>query len=177
MMLSYSDIDRCVAQAKTLSPLIRPIKIEGEDHYAMFLHPYQVFQLRKQGSTSGQYIDIQKAAMTGGLIKDNPILTGALGIYNNTVLYESARIPTTVTANSSNADQTAFRRAVFCGAQAAVMAVGQGGSDMPMEWNEELFDYGNQLGVEVGMIAGLLKTTFNSADFGTLVVSSAAPKP
>lgn len=177
MTLGYVDIDRCVAQAKTLTPMIRPLKINGEDHYAMFLHPYQVFQLRKQGSSAGQFIDIQKAAMQGGDIKTNPIFTGAMGIYNNVVLYEAVRIPNTVTANASAVDQSGFRRAVLAGAQAAVIGYGQGGGDMPMEWNEELFDYGNQLGVEVGMIAGLKKTVFNSADFAVLTVGSYAPKP
>lgn len=39
-----------------------------------------------------------------------------------------------------------------------------------MTWFEELFDYGNQLGVSAGAIFGLKKTRFNSKDFGTIVV-------
>ena len=41
-------------------------------------------------------------------------------------------------------------------------------------WVEELFDYENQLGVSAGLIWGLKKTTFNSADFATIVLSSYA---
>jgi hypothetical protein len=67
------------------------------------------------------------------------------------------------------------RRNVFCGAQAAVMGYGQESGPNQMSWVEELFDYGNQLGVSAGMIGGLKKTRFNSADFGTIVVSSYAP--
>lgn len=39
---------------------------------------------------------------------------------------------------------------------------------------EELFDYENQLGVSAGLIWGLKKTTFNGADFATVVLSSYA---
>ena len=168
-ILKLGDIDRCVAYAKTASPMIRPINLAGNSYYVMFLHPYQTWKLRADTSTA-QWNDIQKAAMMGGQIKDNPIFTGALGVYNNVVLHESARVPLTVATADGN-----FRRAIFCGAQSAVVAFGQDSSGMKTSWNEELFDYGNQLGVAAGLIWGLKKTQFNSADFGTIVVSSYAP--
>jgi hypothetical protein len=55
------------------------------------------------------------------------------------------------------------------------MAYGQDGGPNQMSWVEELFDFGNQLGVSAGMISGMKKMQFNSADFGTIVVSSYAP--
>jgi hypothetical protein len=64
------------------------------------------------------------------------------------------------------------RRAVLCGAQAATVAFGQGQSFEEFDWNEELFDYGNQLGVESGCIFGIKKLRFNSADFGTIVLGT-----
>ena len=54
------------------------------------------------------------------------------------------------------------------------MAYGKDSSGGEMSWVEEMFDYGNQLGVSAGMIAGLKKTRFNSADFGTIVVPTYA---
>ena len=36
---------------------------------------------------------------------------------------------------------------------------------------------GNQLGVSAGVIAGLKKTQFNSADFGTIVIPTYASAP
>lgn len=171
-----SDIDRAVAKAKTISPLIRPIKVGGDDYYVLFLHPFQVYQLRRDASTAGNWIDIQKAAMNGGQVKDNPIFTGALGVYNGVVLHESTRIPNIV--GSPNSGTTAdYRRAVFAGAQAVALAVGQGNSAERVNWAEELFDFGNQLGVSGGMIYGVKKTVFNSKDFSTLVISSYAPTP
>jgi hypothetical protein len=76
--------------------------------------------------------------------------------------------------NSSTALDHHTRRAVFCGAQAGMMAYGEKDQDGEMSWVEELFDYGNQLGVSAGMIAGLKKTQFNSEDFGVITVSSYA---
>ena len=56
--------------------MIRPLKINGSDYYVAFLNDYQVTDLRINTST-GQWLDINKAAMTGGKIDDNPILSGA----------------------------------------------------------------------------------------------------
>ncbi len=154
-------VDMCVERAKTLSPQIRPIRVNGEDKYVMFLHPYMVYDLRTS-TTAGQWLDIQKAAMQGGQISGNPIYTGALGEYNGVVLHESTRVPVTT--------GTVTRRAIFAGAQSACVAYGQSAANGSMSWSEELFDYKNQLGVSAGMIWGLTKTVFNSADFGTIVV-------
>jgi N4-gp56 family major capsid protein len=169
-IFTLSLIDSAVAQAKTLSPVLRPVKINGGSFYVMFLHPYQVLSLRTNTST-GQWLDIQKAAMTGDGSADNPILTGALGVYNNVILHESFRVSSGVNS-STGAGVSTTRRAVMCGAQAAALGFGQDYSFDNFSWNEELFDYGNQLGVEAGVIGGLKKLRFNSADFSTIVVST-----
>lgn len=163
-------IDKCVERADTVSPTLRPIMVGGEKKYVMFLHPYQVYDLRTSTST-GQWFDIQKAAMAGGKDSGSPIYTGALGEYNGVVLHAASRVPQGV--NSASA-VTTTRRALFCGAQAALMAYGQGDQGGDMSWVEELFDYKNQLGVSAGMIAGLKKSVFNSEDFGVITVSTYA---
>jgi N4-gp56 family major capsid protein len=171
-------IDRAVAYAKTAVPLIRPVKANGDNYYLLFLHPFQTYQLRTN-TNSGQWLDIQKAAMQGGRIDNNPIFTGALGIYNNVILIENPRMPNTLSAQGGSVAATVanYRRAVFCGAQSAAFAVGQDNSPEKMSWVEELFDYENQLGVSAGMIFGIKKMVFNSVDFGTIVLSSYAPQP
>jgi N4-gp56 family major capsid protein len=171
-LFALSIIDKAVEAAVTASPLIRPVKYQGEDMYVCFLHPVQVTDLRTTTST-GQWLDIQKAAMTGGRVNDNPIFTGALGVYNNTILHSAFRIPQAVNASTGLAIAST-RRAVFCGAQAAVMAYGQNNQDGEMTWVEELFDYGNQLGVSAGLIFGIKKMVFNSADFGTITLPTYA---
>jgi N4-gp56 family major capsid protein len=169
--LKLADIDRAVAKAKTLSPAIRPLNVDGQKMYVCFIHPYQTYQLRANTST-GQWQDIQKSILTGGKIGDNPIITGLLGTYNNTLLVEDSRVPCVASSVTSS---TSYRRAIFCGAQAAAVAFGQDNGDSSVKWVEELFDYENQLGVSAGMIFGIKKMVFNSADFSTIVMSGYAP--
>lgn len=170
---TLSFIDQAVQIAKLATPVIRPVKVGGEDRYVAVLHTKQVTQLRTNTST-GQWLDIQKAAMTGDGSKDNPVMTGALGVYNGVILHESTRITNGVNS-STGAAVTNAKRAVLLGAQSAAIGFGQGQSFENFDWNEELFDYGNQLGVEAGCILGLKKLRFNSADFGTVVMASYTP--
>lgn len=182
--LTHIDVARQRAETASTElntgPVIRPIRYEGKDYYVMFLHDYQVTDLRTSTST-GQWLDIQKSAMQGGDVAKNPIFTGALGIYNGVVLHRAAR----VTNGVSSADGTAVantKRAVLCGAQAAVAAFGSDNGATRYSWNEELFDYGNQLGVSAGAMFGMKKSKFipeddsatNAEDFGTVVVSTYA---
>lgn len=170
-VFDLSCIDKAVEKARTQSPMIRPLKLKGRDYYVAFLHDYQVTDLRITTST-GQWLDIQKAAMTGGMIENNPILTGALGEYNGVLLYRWNRIP--VAPSSSTAGAGNVRRAVLCGAQAAAIAFGQDNSDSKFTWVEKQFDYDNQFGVSAGTIFGLKKTVFNSVDFGTVLMPTYA---
>jgi N4-gp56 family major capsid protein len=164
-----SVIDLARERATVGSPnQIRPLKIGSEDHFVMFLHPYQVYDLRRN-TTTGQWLDIQKAAMQGGNTTRNPIFTGALGMYNNVILHESTRVPLG-SQSASGESGNPLRRAVFCGAQAGAMAFGRKSGKNTYSWREELFDYGNQLGVAAGSIWGLKKTRFNGSDFGSIVV-------
>lgn len=178
--IKLSDIDRAVALAKepTTSgvPRIRPINIDGKKYWVAFLHPWAIQQLRADASTAGNFFDIQKAQLTGGKISDNPILTGGEFIHNGCIVHEWNYLPTI--AGTPNSGTVAnFRRGAVCGAQALAVAVGQNGSPNKMDWNEEMFDYGNKLGVEAGMIFGVKKTVFNSNDFGVVTLSGYAPAP
>lgn len=167
-------IDAGVELAKTGTPPIRPVMVDGAPYYVVFLHPYQVTDLRIAATASVvTWYDIQKAAMSGGKIRDNPIFTGALGVYNGCILHESTRVPTGVNA-STGAEITTVRRALLCGAQAAAVAFGQGHDQSTYDWFEQMFDFGNQLGVKAGCISGAKKLVWNSQDFGVVTMSSYA---
>lgn len=174
---NLSMLDRAVNIAKTATPVFRSLKERGDNYYVAFLHPNQVRQLRGQSNATlgAQWADIQRAAIQGGQGSENPIWTGALGVYNGVILHESTRIPAITTAAGAGTG----RRGVLCGAQAAVFATGQKDSatGQEMSWFEELFDYGNKLGVSAGMIHGLKKTQFNGTDFATITLSSYSPNP
>lgn len=165
-------IDKAKEMAKVASPQVRPVMVGGKKKYVMYLHPYQVTDLRTNTST-GQWLDIQKSAMMGGQVSNNPIYSGALGEYNEVILRESHDV--TVGVNSStSATVTTVRRAVLLGAQSAVMAFGQKNSPGKYRWNEELYDHKRKLEVSAWSIFGLKKTVFNSTDFGTVIVSTYA---
>lgn len=165
-------LDYGVELAYTKAPLIRPIKVEGEEKYVAFLHPFQVTDLRVNTAT-GQWLDIEKAAATGGEVSDNPIYTGALGEYNGVILHKAYRVTPAVYGGAYVADTA---RCVLAGAQSGALAFGRGDSKETFTWIEEMFDYGNMLGIAAGSIFGIKKAVYNSNDFGVMVISTyAAP--
>ncbi len=181
--IQLTDLDRAVTLAKTAisgtRERIRPVKVDGKSYYVVFLHPYQILRLRANASVAGDFFDVTQAMLQGGKISDNPLITRASFIYGGCLVHEWSYLPTVPTApTTTGASASNFRRGVLCGAQAAALAIGQdGGTPSSMSWKEELFDYGNQLGVKAGMIFGVKKTVFNSVDFGTIVLSGYAPAP
>lgn len=173
--INFREIDRLVAIARTATPLIRPIRVNGEERFVMFIHPYQTYQLRRDTSTNN-FMDIAKAALQGAVSAGkHAIYEGALGMYNGVVLHESTRIPI-ITGTPASGAAAAFRRSIFCGAQAGVMAFGKKTPDhTDLSWREQEFDYGDKIGVKAGSVFGIKKTQFNSVDFGVIACSGYAP--
>lgn len=165
-------IDALVERANTASPLIRPIMVNGERKFLFFMHDYQVTDLRINTST-GQWLDIQKSALAGGMGSKSPIYTGALGEYNGVILHKWNRLPYGI--SNAGAAQTSTRRAVFCGAQAACVGFGKEFSKgSHFKWIEELFDYERELGVSAQTVWGIKKSVFNSEDFGVIAATTYA---
>src|SRR3990167_5963496 len=171
-------IDYAKELARTSAVPLRPVNIDGMETFVTYLHPYQVVDLRVSTDT-GQWMDFSKNAYSGRG-KDNPIFTGALGMYNGVVLRESENV--TPGANSTtSATISTVRRAVFLGAQAAMMGTGQnfnppsnGQPANAFKWVEETFDYQRELGVSAQSLLGLKKPVFNSLDFGAITISTYA---
>jgi len=176
--LKYVDYAR--EMAETASSPLRPVNVMGVDggrdisggKYVMYLHPYQVTDLRTDAG-SGQWLDIQKAAMAGGKLSNNPIYDDSLGEYNNVILKKANHITSGVNS-STGAAITTVKRAVLLGAQAAAVAFGKNNGPTTYNWNEELIDHKRKLEVSMLTMWGLKKTIFNSTDFGAVVVSSYA---
>ena len=169
--INLSAIDVAVERAKTLDTVIRPIKIMGQDFYVLFIHPSQTTDLRTASTAAGTWYDIQARALSGGEISKNPIFSGALGVYNQTIIHEWGRLPQGVDSGTG-LPVADTRRAVFCGAQSAWAAFGQGFGPGRFNWVEKLFDYDEELGVSAGCVGGLKKARFNGADFATQVITT-----
>ncbi|MCI6283443.1 N4-gp56 family major capsid protein [Selenomonas sp.] len=140
--------------------MVKPVRIDGVDTYVMVIDQWQARDLM----ADTKWIEAQEHANIRG--EKNPIFTGALGMYNGVVVHQCNRIPRTETGASS----CKVGHALFLGAQAAVMAVGA-----EPEWNEDTFDYKNQVGFEFGRIFGIAKSQFkydgtNLTDFGCINV-------
>jgi len=159
-------------------PIIRPLRIDGEDMYLMFIHPYQSKALK----ASSDWKTLQQSSVAYKL-KKNPIFNGMLGVYDNVILYEYQRTQTrlgdggaedlTTTGNTwdtgdSNANAVRSARAIFAGAQAAVHAY----ASKP-KFTRKDFDYGNKHGYAVRMLVGVGRPEFNSVDVGTMTVETA----
>ena len=170
-------ISEAVQTAKTRSVgTIRPARIPGYSTplFVCFLHPWQVDSLRTADS---RWDKVMHSAMQGGQIGDNPLITGALGVWDGTLLCENNRVPASATAPASGA---LVRRAILCGAQSAMCVYGRiGGSADRYRWVEKLFDFDREMGVAGGFVAGIKKSQFedengggSKLDFGTVVIST-----
>lgn len=141
-LFQLSFIDRAVALAKVATPQIRPIKMNGDEYYVMFLHPFQAYALRTD-ATAGRitWFQAQQARVQGGEIdeKKNAIFSGALGCYNGVILHESVRVPNGINS-STGVVLPNVRRSVLCGAQAVLMATGETNNNDSPNWFEEMFD-------------------------------------
>lgn len=181
-IMSLNMIDHMRETAETLTSPVRPINIQGNyeaggvdisgGRYIMYIHPYQAVDLRTSTDT-GQWLDIQKAALMGGQMSKNPIYSDALGEYNNVILKKANHVTQGVNSSTGAAIST-VRRSVLLGAQAVAIAYGKGGGPTTYGWNEELIDHKRRLEVSTFCIWGMTKTVFNSADFGVIVGSTYA---
>ncbi|AQX28411.1 MULTISPECIES: N4-gp56 family major capsid protein [unclassified Bartonella] len=181
-VFTFKLIDKAVERAKLANPKIRPVRVNGENVYVLYLHPTQVTQLRTN-TQPGQWLDITKAIYSGSRMK-NPIYNGSLGMYNGVILREAEHVTEGVNAGSGDdSNDTAVpnvRRAVLLGAQSAVIAFGKDRGATRYKLVEELFDYEREFGVAAKTIIGMKKTCFqlpskdvqSAQDFGTIVIST-----
>lgn len=180
-------IDQAVESAKLANPKLRPVNVNGDTVYVMYLHPTQVTALRTN-TDQGQWLDIQKAAYNGSRA-NNPIFDGSLGMYNKVILRESEAITPGLSTKGKALPNV--RRAVLLGAQAGVIAFGRvsgklqtasdGRTKSRFSYTEEIFDYDRELGVAAKTNIGFKKSRFSGdygdgEDFGTIVVSTYAKR-
>lgn len=171
---TLEDIDYCIEKAKTEDKRMIPIMIDGKIHYIMVLHPFSVtdMKLNVGGSTSVEWQEIQREANVRG--KNNPIFSGALGVYNDTIIFESPDIFSPLTS---------VRRNLFLTARAGCFALGNAYDDMDQKkygknnfinWHEYTRDAGDKKFVKAGSVFGIKKTIFESEDYGVITVPSYA---
>ena len=161
-------IDVAVEIAKTVNPRVEPVNIEGQNYYVYVMHPYSVTNLRTSLSTTAvSWTTIQQHAGPRG--SKNPIFTGALGVYNGVILYESEFIPRDAA--------TPYTHNLLLGANAGSFALGNAwgaGTSSPgmFKWTEDMWDYDNIKGVGSSAIFGIQANQWNSDRHGCVVVQT-----
>lgn len=179
-------IDKALNKARTLTynPL-RPIKIGGKSYFVCFIHPNQEYNM-VTSTTTGGWLDVQKAIINGGALAESGLLNGALGVYKNVIIHSWSRIPLGVNSSTSTSSVSNTRRAVFAGAGALALAFGNATPDMgengvPVSFEEEKQDYGKEVGIAGGLIGGMKACTFpiggTTTSFGRIIIPTYAAAP
>lgn len=166
------------------------------DEFDLYISPAQLTDLKRDTSGKIQWYSINIAAMTGGQIDDNQLLTAnpfkyePVGKYANVNIIMANRVATGQNSSTAAAIPN-VRRAVMVGKNALMFGSRFAGglSDMlmgdgrqakegkfPLKYFTQLKDYDYIKGVEQRAIYGVKKTQFESTDIGVCVLSTyAAP--
>ena len=161
----------------------QPIKPCADGYYKLFLHPYQVVDLRQDSSGKIQWYQNQLAKEAGG--KDSYLTFSldhrpiAVGEYLNVKIYQAPRVAQGANSSSS-AVITTVRRSVLVGKDALSFAspfggIGMSDKDVPFKMYVQLSDYDYIKGMDLRSIYGVKKMSpSNAEDIGAFVISTYA---
>lgn len=170
--MSLGIVEKLVAKAETLDPMMQPITVEGERKHVLLMHTFQAFSLRTSVSQN-DWLDIQKAAGVRG--DGNRVYKNALGEYADVILHKHRNV---IRFNDYGASgDVGAARALFLGAQAGLAAWGGASGQGRYTWNEEKDDRGNALAITAGAIFGVKKSRYNNKDFSVIAVDTACADP
>lgn len=136
---------------------LRPVKIKGKDYFVLLTHNDALYDLR--ADTNFQQA-MREAEVRGS---ENPLFTGSVAIWDGVVVH--AHENCAVAADAGAGANVPWAKSVFMGAQALCWAWGK-----RPEVVQKTFDYDNEEGYAIGIIAGAKKSKFNSLDYGSLGV-------
>lgn len=138
-----------IGKAKRIAQMsdvpIRPVKVNGTNHWVMIIDPYQARDLK----ANDEWRKAQESANIRG--EKNPIFSGALGMWDNVIIHENEQ----VIRKAEGASSAMIGHALFLGAQAAVMAKAKETS-----WKEKKFDYDNKVGFAIAQMFGIEKSKY-----------------
>lgn len=178
-------IDKAIAKAETMGGdgsdelSMIPIDIEGEDHYVTLMHTWQ-FDALKSDTTTGQWLDIQKAAAAAEG-RNNPIFKGGQGMYANSVIHKHRNVIRF--ADYGVGVNLPAARALFLGSQAAFVAYGDNETGTKFKWTEVQRDHENSVAIGLSSIFGVKKATYKSKDlsvvrdFGVIAIDTYCVDP
>ena len=146
------NLDQCGGEA------MRPLSVGGEEMLAVFLSDCDALALRRDEC----WKDMQMAAAAGGDIRNNPIFTGALGIWDGMIFYETTRLPNGISKETCE-KLCNVKRTVIAGAGAMTLAYGgiDGAKSM---WTEEVSDHEACKEIGYTTMFGMKKNRYQPVD-------------
>jgi len=161
----------------------QPMEAFDDGTFDLYLHPYQVTDLRIDATSAIQWDAIERARITGGQEAgyDDDTFHNKLievGRYGPVRILSHPRVAQGAT-NDTGAVVTTVRRGVLVGKNALTFASPYGGrvtdQDVPLKIVDQLKDYGKYKGLGFELLYGLKKTSpSNGQDIGVLVISTYA---
>jgi N4-gp56 family major capsid protein len=125
---------------------------DGEEMYGLVVHPYVALGIKK----SSEWKQTQREARERGA--SNPLFRGAIGVYDNVVIYQSRRIPLLTDAGAGSVE---VAKNIFFGSQLLMRAY----TYYP-DWTEQYFSYGEEQGIGTFCVVGEKLITFDLTDAG-----------
>lgn len=167
----YGMVVDLMAEARTRG--IKPLRIDGRDHYVYLCHPKHFAALKKDA-------DFRDAIINAGARGDkNPVFTGATVTMDGLIIHTNNKVFTTMGAASGSkwgaASAINGTRSLLMGCQALAFA------DITdnMSWDEDTDDFNNRYGIAISNFYGLRKPVYKSRfdsntdqDFGILAVNT-----
>lgn len=139
---------------------MKPVRLsDGREYYILMLHSTAAEQLRADARWEKRVLASYQGART---LENDPIATGAMGIWEKIIVKEADYIP------SISNDKVSVARNLLLGADAAVMAWAQ-----TLNYVEKKFDYDREMGVAADEIRGVKKLDFNGVDLNIAQVPCA----
>lgn len=163
----YGMIVDLMAEARTKG--IKPLRINGKDHYAYLCHPKTFARLKKDA-------DFRDAIVNAGERgANNPIFSGATVTMDGLIIHTNNRVYNTAGTATKWGAGNAIEgtRSLLMGCQALAVADIWGAAD----WFEDTCDDGAKNKITVGMYAGVIKPKYLSRldsntvqDFGVMAL-------
>lgn len=180
-------IDRAVAKAETMGGdgtdelSMVPITVDGSDaNYVVLMHTFQ-FDAMKSSTSTGQWLDIQKAA-AGATGNSSPLFKNSGGMYADTVIHKHRNV---IRYGDYGGGTVPAARALFLAAQAASIAYGStgGGMGTRYRWTEVVTDHDSHVEIGSHCMLGVKKSTYTnksgsvSRDFGVFALDTYCKDP
>lgn len=156
-ILSANEVMRIRNWAKDRK--INPVKVDGTSSYILLSDTFTITDLRQDSN----FQQLKDAAPRGA---DNPIVSGAVGVYQQMLVYEYERARTM----TSGAEKEHIARALVLGADSIAVAYGSRPRIVPRVETS----YGDRWGRAIRQVFGAVRCDFlDSTDTTTLNQSSA----